>query len=543
MAVTDLHPHLRAEHIEQMSAFGHRLGIAQGEYLLRSGEKAHSLFVILEGTVGIFDDTTQERITTHQPTEFTGNMTALSDRRFEYNAVALTDVVVLQVPQLRLKELISQTQELSELLLRTFLVRRVSEVENKYGSIKLFGSRYCPAVFRLKEFFSKNHVQYVWVDLEKDATSERILQEFGVGVEETPVVITNDHKIFKTPSVEEIAAELGLSSLQDASVFDVVVVGAGPAGLAASVYAASEGLQVATIDALGPGGQAGTSSKIENYLGFPLGISGSELASQAYLQAQKFGCHISIPHEVKSLRFEGNVFQLSLASGHTLKSSTVIAATGAAYRKLSFPNLAMYEGRGVYYAATPMELQLVRGKEVIIVGGGNSAGQAAVFLSAHSSKVHLVIRGHDLRNSMSSYLIRRLEHDPNVTLYTHTEVTALAGDGYLAQVELTDRLSQQKTWKDISNLFLFLGAQPCSAWLRSMTCLDEKGFVVTGRDLTQDTLARYQWPLQRLPQSLETCVPGLFAVGDMRSGSVKRVASAVGEGSMAVSQVHAFLTA
>ena len=536
-----LFPILTDEQIALLAEKGRRRSVEKGETLVHTGERNHDLFVVLEGEIAIYDDE-QRELGRHFAGEFTGNSDSLSERAAVFNAVAKCDSLVIQVPKEELKRLIAANQELSDVLLHTFLLRRSNELKQNIGTIKLIGSRYCPETFKLREFFSKNHVQHNWIDLEKDETAGSLLAHFQVNVADTPIVIADHERIFRNPSLEEIAEVLGLSSLLREELFDLIVVGAGPAGLAASVYGASEGLKVMTIDAIGPGGQAGSSSKIENYLGFPTGISGSELANNAYIQAQKFGCQISVPHRAKSLMFKNNRFHLELESGNVLKGSTVIAATGAKYRKLPLENLPMYEGRGVYYGATNMELQLISGKEIIIVGGGNSAGQAAVFLSKKSSRVHLVIRGENLSASMSSYLISRIENDPKIELHTHTEVRQLKGEEWLESVELENSRKGERFTLGVADLFLFLGALPCSDWLADITCLDEKGFAYTGRDIPEEGLTAYRWPLRRQPYALETCVPGLFAVGDLRYESVKRVASAVGEGSMAVSQVHAFLS-
>ncbi len=536
-----LFPKLSEGQIETLSESGSVREIRKGEYLVKVGERNHNIFVVLKGSLSILNNDLKE-IAIHHPGEFTGNIDNLSDRTAIYNAVATSDSLILQIAQPQLRDIISNNQDLSEILLRTFLLRRTFELESNIGALKLLGSRFCPNTFKLREFFSKNHVQYTWVDLEMDETSEAILSEFGVSASDTPLVITHQKTIFKNPTLEEIADNIGLTSLSGDDVYDLIVVGAGPAGLAASVYASSEGLKVITIDSIGPGGQAGTSSKIENYLGFPMGISGSDLANNAFIQAQKFGCVISIPHNAKALRVENNAFHLELATGKVIKGSAVIAATGAQYRKLPLDNLVQFEGQGVYYGASNMEAQLLSGKEAVIVGGGNSAGQAAIFLAEKSSKIHLVIRGSDLSASMSTYLINRIVHHPKIELHIHTEVKKLEGDSWLRKVTLECNQSGEIHTCNVSDLFLFLGALPCTEWLADVTCLDPKGFIYTGRDIPADGLETYKWPYSYPPQSLETCVPGLFAVGDIRSGSVKRVASAVGEGSMAVSQVHAFLS-
>jgi thioredoxin reductase (NADPH) len=541
MQSDNLFPKLSNEQISTIAEFGHTRALKKNECIIETGDKIHDFFVVLEGAIGIYDQSNNQKITTHHKGEFTGNIDMLSERASIFKAVAECDSLVLQINHEHFKELISKTQDLGELLLGTFLSRRANELEHDLGALKLIGSRYSPETFRLREFLSKNHVQHVWIDLEEDPTSESILRHFNIGVEKTPIILLNNSKILINPDIGKVAEVLGISSNNLEEVYDVIVVGAGPAGLAASVYASSEGLNVITIDAIGPGGQAGASSRIENYLGFPMGISGSELANNAYVQAQKFGCTISIPHVAKSLSYKHNIFHLELESGKILKGSTVIAATGAHYRRLPLDNLTQFEGRGVYYGATNMEAQTISGKEIVIVGGGNSAGQAAIFLAQKSSKVHLVIRGDDLLRTMSAYLIHRIKSEPKIKVHANSEVVQLNGNEYLQNVVIQNRNSKEQESLDISDLFLFLGAVPCSEWLSNVTCLDKKGFVYTGDDIPRKALSIYHWPLGRTPQSLEACVPGLFAIGDMRHGSVKRIASAVGEGSMAVSQIHAFL--
>lgn len=532
-------PELDEEQIAALSLFGNRRSIPKGECLVRIGEKSHDFFVIIEGSIGIFDDQ-NKLIKVHGPGEFTGNIDSLSERAAVFSAYANSDSQVLEIHQEKLKELIAQHQEIGEVLVRAFLLRRANELEKNIGTVKLIGTARSPDTFRLKEFLSKNQVQYSWIDIEKDADSEKILKGFGIGIEDTPVIIENQRKVFRNPSIDEIGEALGLSSLKDKDL-DLIIVGAGPAGLAASVYAASEGLNVIAIDSLGPGGQAGSSSRIENYPGFPMGISGSDLANRCYIQAQKFGCVISVPHKAKSLRVREGLFHLELESGQKMQARSVIAATGAMYRSLPVENLKRFEGCGIFYTATHVEAEMISGKETIIVGGGNSAGQAALFLSKYAAMVHLSIRGNELSKSMSSYLINRIENNSRIQLHKNTVVSALKGDDSLEQVCLQDRTSGSEAAYNTQSLFLFLGAVPCTNWLSDAVCLDRKGFVLTGRDIPDEMLKERNWPYRRPPQSLETCLPGIFAVGDIRSGSVKRVASAVGEGAMAVSQVHAYL--
>lgn len=534
-----LFPKLNVQQISALEPYGVRRRIHAGECIVKIGETNHHFFVALEGSIGIYDRS-MKLIMIHGPGEFTGNSDSISERAAVFSAYARVDSTVLEIPQAKLKEFIAKNQDLGEALLRAFLSRRANELDKNIGSIRLIGSARSPDTFRLREFFSKNQVQYDWINPDNDPASEKILSDFGISIEERPMVIENEDRLFENPSIEEIGAILGLSTIKD-DEFDLLIVGAGPAGLAASVYAASEGLNVATIDSLGPGGQAGSSSRIENYPGFPMGISGSELANNCYIQAQKFGCNVSVPHKAKSISHIDGLFHLETESGKVLKGRAVVAATGAMYRSLPVENLSNFEGCGIYYSATHMEAAAVSGSEVIIVGGGNSAGQAALFLSKKASCVHLAIRGADLSRSMSSYLINRIEDDPMIRLHINTEVKELKGGETLEEAKLANKVTGEESIFRIPALFLFLGAIPCTEWLRSSICVDGKGFALTGRDIPEAMLKEHGWPYSQPPQSLETCMPGLFAVGDIRSGSVKRVASAVGEGAIVVSQVHACL--
>jgi thioredoxin reductase (NADPH) len=369
-----------------------------------------------------------------------------------------------------------------------------------------------------------------------------LLEAFGVGVEDTPIVIDADGVVSHNPSIEEMARCFGQSRVDERQIYDVIVAGAGPAGLAAAVYAASEGLEVLIVDAVAPGGQASTSPKIENYLGFPTGISGRELAQRAYVQATKFGADFAAPREVGGLDPRTRPYVLDIGDGRSARRRTAVISTGAKYRRLPLANAELYEGRGIYFGATFMEARMCSSQEVVIVGGGNSAGQAAVFLSQHAKHVHIAIRSGSLEHSMSKYLIHRIEASPNITLHPHTEITALTGDEVLEGIELTDKRSGGSRQTGIRHAFIFIGATPNSRWLPPEIAPDAKGFVRTGRDLDAAELDPGMWVTKRQPYLLETSVPGIFAAGDVRSGSTKRVASAVGEGSISVSFIHQFLS-
>ena len=424
------------------------------------------------------------------------------------------------------------------MLMRALIHRRVAVVAQGIGDVLLIGSIQSAATLRIKQFLARNGHPFKYLDLDRDADVRDLLDRFRVDPAEIPVVICRGETVLKNPSNQEIADCLGFNKRIDQThLRDVVIVGAGPAGLAAAVCAASEGLDALVIEASSPGGQAGSSSNIENYLGFPTGISGRELAGRAYVQAQKFGANVMIAKGATELTCERKPFGVSLDGGATIGARTVIIATGARYRKPSLENLEPFEGAGIYYSATFMEAQLCLGDEVIVVGGANSAGQAAVFLARTVKRVHLLVRSNNLSASMSRYLIRRIDETPAIQLRTGTEVVALEGNGHLERVQWRDGTGAVSS-HNIKHVFLMTGAEANTGWLNSRVTLDAKGFIKTGPDLKLEDLAAAQWPLQRSPYLLETALPGVFAVGDVRCGNVKRVASAVGEGSIAISFVH-----
>jgi len=391
----------------------------------------------------------------------------------------------------------------------------------------------------VREFLARNGEPYSSLDVDADPRVQELLDRFAVTVADVPIVICNDRNVLRNPSNEEVAECLGWSTDVDQErVRDLIVVGAGPAGLAAAVYAASEGLDVLVLEGNAPGGQAGSSSKIENYLGFPTGISGEALAARAHTQAQKFGADIAIARRAEKLECARRPYSVHIAGHGVVRARAVVIASGVQYRKLPLPNLAQFEGAGVYYGATHLESQVCGGDEVIVVGGGNSAGQAAVFLAQTARHVHVLVRSEGLADSMSRYLIRRIEENPKITLHTRTEVEALDGDGHVERVRWRDRRKDAPETRDIRHLFLMTGASPNTKWLQGCIALDDKGFVKTGPELGAEERARSTWPGGRAPYLLETSRPGVFAVGDVRSNNVKRVASAVGEGSVCIQLVH-----
>ena len=432
--------------------------------------------------------------------------------------------------------------ELSDIFMRAFILRRVELISHGLGDVVLIGSNYCAGTLRIKEFMMRNGLPYTFVDLDHDAGVQELMDRFQVKISDVPVVICRCEAVLRNPTNSEIAKYLGLNEMIDpAQVRDVVVIGAGPAGLAAAVYAASEGLSVLVLESNAPGGQAGSSSKIENYLGFPTGISGQDLAARAYTQAQKFGTQMIIAQSAIRLLCDRRPYAIEIDNGVQVIARTVIIATGAEYRRLPIENLSKFEGAGVYYGATFLEAQLCRGDEVVVVGGGNAAGQAAVFLAQTAKRVYLLVRSAGLEQSMSKYLIRRIEHNPAIDFRKKTEIVALEGDHHLERIRWQDNQTGNIESHNIKHVFVMTGAIPCTQWLKGCVALDAKGFVKTGPDLSKDDLNAAKWTPQRAPYLLETSLPGVFAVGDVRSGNVKRVASAVGEGSIAIAFVHQFL--
>ncbi|MGO9833335.1 MAG: FAD-dependent oxidoreductase [Polyangiaceae bacterium] len=537
----DRFPTLTAAQIARVAAFAKRRPMRAGEILFDQGDENAQVFVILSGALEIVRPnlTGEDLITVHTAGEFTGEVTVLSGRRALVRGRVREDGEVLALDREGLRRVVQGDTELSDLFMRAFILRRVALLAHGYGDATLIGSVHSAGTLRLREFFTRNSHPYTYVDVDRDKDVQALLDHFRVGVGDVPIVICRGEKVLKNPTNEEVADCFGLSATLDSgAIRDLLVVGAGPGGLAAAVYGASEGLDVLVLETDAPGGQAGTSSKIENYLGFPTGISGQALAARAFTQAQKFGAEIAIARTAAHLVCdERHGFLVNLSNGSTVRARAIIIASGVTYRKLALPDLARFEGLGVYYGATALEGELCRGDDVVIVGGANSAGQAAVFLASRAKHVHVLIRGPGLSDTMSRYLIRRIEESPNITLRPHTEMTALEGDEQLRAIRWR-RLDGATGELATSHVFLMTGAEPHTQWLEGCVALDEKGFVKTGADLGADDLSRAGWPLARSPYLFETSRPRVFAVGDVRSGSVKRVASAVGEGSICVQLVH-----
>ncbi|MEV5704886.1 FAD-dependent oxidoreductase [Actinoallomurus sp. NPDC052274] len=512
------YPRLDPEQIERLSGYGERMPTRRGQFLFRQGERDYDFFVVLEGKVAILDGDAVIRV--HGPGRFLGDISLLSGQSILVGAVVDEPGRVLRVPVERLRALVARDPILGDLVLRAYFIRRSLLIEQGAG-LRIIGSRFSPDIRRLRDFAARNRLPHRWIDLEEDEEAEKALRRLHVTPADTPVVILNGQRFLRNPSNAELARLVGLAAPVEEDIADLVIVGAGPAGLAAAVYGASEGLHTTVLDAIATGGQAGTSSRIENYLGFPSGVSGAELAERAVIQVEKFGARLGVPVEATGLEILDGQYAVSAGNGGRIRARTVIIATGARYRRLDVPNLERFEGYGVYYAATEVEALMCERLPVAIVGGGNSAGQAALYLAKRASRVRLFVRGGDLGRSMSRYLVDQLERSPNIEIHLHTEVRELVGDDTLRVVVAENNESGERRAFDARVLFVFIGADPCVAWLGGQVDLDEKGFIRTGGALP-----------------LETNLPGVFAVGDVRSGSIKRVASAVGEGAMAVRLVH-----
>ncbi len=537
-------PTLTPEQIARVAAHGHVRRVEHREVLLEPGDQNPRFFVVTAGHIEVVKPSgdTEEPVTIHRRGQFTGEVSMLSRRRGFVRMRAGEAGEVIELDREQLLMLVQIDSELSEILMRAFILRRVEMIAHEFGDVVLVGSTHAPGTLRVKEFLTRNGHPYSYIDLDRDAGVQDVLDRFHVAVADVPVLICRGEVVLRNPTNEQIADCLGFNDAIDhTQVRDLVIVGAGPSGLAAAVYGASEGLDVLVLEANAPGGQAGLSSRIENYLGFPTGISGQELAARAYTQAQKFGAQLIIAKGARQLACDRKPYAIEIDDGPRVPARTVIIATGAEYRRPSLENLSQFEGAGVYYCATFVEAQVCRGDDVVVVGGGNSAGQAAVFLAQTAKRVHMLVRSNGLAESMSRYLIRRIEQSPAIVLRTCTNLVALEGSDHLERVRWRDDESGSIETHHIKHVFVMTGAVPSTGWLRGCVVLDAKGFIKTGPDLSHDDLAAARWPLARPPYLLETSRPGVFAVGDVRGGNIKRVASAVGEGSIAVAFVHQVL--
>jgi thioredoxin reductase (NADPH) len=543
--VDRLFPTLSPTQLARIAAHGVRRSTTIGEVLVEAGARRVPFFVVVEGELHVVreGDQADSVIVSLGPRQFTGEATLITGRPALGTIVVRQGGEVIQLDRDQLLSLVQTDAELSEIFMRAFILRRVELIARGYGDVVLIGSTHCAGTLRVKEFLTRNGHPHVYIDLDREADAQELLDRFHVTLADVPVLICRGEAVLRNPSNQMIADCLGFNEAVDEThVRDLIVVGAGPAGLAAAVYGASEGLDVLVLEANAPGGQAGTSSRIENYLGFPTGISGADLTGRAQAQALKFGAQILIAKPGARLVCDRHPYAVELDAGTLVPARAVIIATGAEYRRPAIENLGQFEGAGVYYAATPMEAQLCAGEEIIVVGGGNSAGQAAVFLAQTCRHVHMLVRGDGLADTMSRYLIRRIEDSPAITLHTRTEVVAVEGNGQLSRVYWSSRRSGSPEPRDIRHVFMMTGAVPNTRWVQGCLAMDDKGFIRTGPDLSREDLAAARWPLSRSPYLLETSRPGVFAVGDVRSGNIKRVASAVGEGSIAVAFVHQVLS-
>lgn len=536
-------PILTTPQIDRIATHGLTRAVRAGEILAEQGDAGIPFFVVLAGELEAVRPmgAIETLITIFRSGQFSGEVNTLSGRRAMARLRARTDGSVIQVPREHLLTLVQTDAELSEVLMRAFILRRAELQAQGIGDLTLVGSSHSADTLRIKEFLTRNGHPYTYIDLERDDAVQSLLDHFRISATAIPVVICRGENLLRNPTNEKLASCLGLSpTLDQSQVRELAIVGAGPSGLAAAVYGASEGLDVLLLEMYSPGGQAGSSSRIENYLGFPAGISGNELAARAYTQVQKFGTQMALAKATR-LACERKPYAVELLDGSRIPARAIVIATGARYSKLPLDNLVLFEGAGVYYGATFIEAQLCKGEDVIVVGGGNSAGQAAVFLAETTNHVYLLVRSDGLADTMSRYLIRRIEQNPRITLLPHTEIAALAGEKGLERVTWRNNQTGTTETRSIFHLFIMTGAVPNTAWLNRCVILDEKGFIKTGPDLSPEELAAAEWPLTRRPYLLETSSPGVFAAGDVRCGNVKRVASAVGEGSIAISFVHQFL--
>jgi thioredoxin reductase (NADPH) len=531
-----VYPTLDERQLAILERYGERRKLKVDDILYSEGDRHTAMFAILSGTIEVIRASVQgpRLLGTHGPGSFTGEVATLAGRAAVATTRVVSDCEVIVIDEESLRALVIAEAELSETIMRAYILRRVAFIQGQHVGLVVIGSTSSAPTLRLRHFLSRNGEPSAYFDIVEHAEAMELLTHYGATEADIPVVITLQGVVLRQPSHRAVADAIGLSPDRlNGEHFDLVVVGAGPAGLAAAVYAASEGLKVAVLDAKAPGGQAGTSSKIENYFGFPTGISGQALAGRGLSQCRKFGAEVGVPIEALTIDCTDASFHMGLDQDECVYARAVVIATGARYRKPDLPRLEHFEGRGIYYSATFMEGAFCKNEELIVVGGGNSAGQAVVFLARFARHVHVVIRGDGLSASMSDYLIRRINATTNITLHTRTQIVELCGESKLEAIKW-DRQGQVEQ-KPIQHVFLFLGAQPNTRWLGDCVALDKDGFVLTGADKGDS------WQAERPPHDLETSRPGVFAAGDVRSGSVKRVAAAVGEGAAAIQAIHQYL--
>ena len=536
-----LFPKLNQSQIAEIEKRAELKTYQDGEILYRTGTRNFSSYVVKEGEIEIVNrfDGESKTVIKIGTGQFTGDVALLTDNPAVVDAIAVGNCQLWEISHTNLQRLLQENSPISDIFVRAFIARkkRLDELPGFTG-VRVVGSRFSSDTFRIRNFLTKNRVWFTWVDLESDRQIDILLEKLEIAVEDTPVVTNGDLWLLKNPTNEKLAELLGIKTPLEDTVYDLAVVGAGPAGLAAAVYGASEGLNTVVLEKTAPGGQAGSSSKIENYMGFPTGISGTELASRAYIQAKKFGVQFSIPVEVVGIESKNSYHRLRLSGGEEVVARAVLIATGVEYRQLNIEGYEKFDSRGIYYSATTVEAQLCQKSQVVVVGGGNSAGQAAIFLSETASKVLLLIRGDDLTEKMSKYLVQRIEKKDNIELLTHTEINKMMGDNALRTVELINNQTQQTHEVEAAAVFIFVGAKPHTQWLPEQIDLDESGFIKTGTQVADSP----NWLARRQPFLLETSLVGVFAAGDARSDSIKRVASSVGEGSMTVKLVHQLLS-
>jgi thioredoxin reductase (NADPH) len=534
-ALTDLQ-------VQRIAALGRSRAVRRDEVLVTDGQQQPPFFVVRSGELRIVRPAgggSETLVGTLRSGQFTGEINMFSNRRSLMQIRASEDGEVIELDHAHVQSLVQGDADLGDVLMRAFILRRVELIAQGLGDVVVVGSEHCAATLRIRDFLTRNGHPHGYIDLDRDPGAQELLDRFSVSIADVPVLLCRGKSVLRNPSNRQIAECLGLNDpLDPTKVRDLVVVGAGPAGLAAAVYGASEGLDVLVLESSAPGGQAGASSRIENYLGFPMGVSGQELTSRAHTQAQKFGAVVQVASGGSRLICADRKYAVEMASGERVLARAIIVATGAEYRKLSLPNLSRFEGAGIYYAATHMEAHVCAEREVIIVGGGNSAGQAAVFLARTCPRVHILVRSQGLTLTMSRYLIRRIEDNPSIVVHPFTEIAALEGDRELECVTWRNNQTGETEVHRINHVFVMTGATPNTHWLDGCVQLDANGFVKTGPSLTPEELSTAAWPLARPPYLLETSRPRVFAVGDVRGGNVKRVASAVGEGSIAVALVH-----